>query len=148
MQPPFRATHRPAASVLHRRPAAFTADSGRPICPHCWSQLDLDWGKGRGAGERQMRGWRVGRAAALESEPGAGTALIVVHRCANRDCPTAVEVTMRLGGGYVPANVEAHRLVGADAERFAAGRCGRDGVWRGPSGVPRTTPEQRDLFGA
>ncbi len=132
-------------SRLVRRPAAYAPDTGRPICPACWSGLDLDWGKGRGAGGREMRGWGVSRTGRIE-EAGEALVTTVVHRCANPDCLTAVEVTTLLAGGYVPALVERRRLAGAGAERHARGRTGRDGVWRDVAGEPRTTPRQRDLF--
>ena len=130
---------------LRRQPAAHAPAGDQPICPHCWSRLDVDWGKGRAVNERPMRGWGVSRTEPPDGDVGA--LMTAVHRCANRDCPTAVEVTMRLGGGYVPTLVAERTLAGADAARFAAGRHGRDGVWRDARGEPRTAPPQRDLFG-
>ena len=93
-----------------------------------------------------MRGWSVSRAQRIE-EAGEAPVTTVVHRCANPACDTAVEVTTLLAGGYVPALVERRRLADADAAHHAAGRTGRDGVWRDVGGEPRTTPPQRDLFG-
>ncbi|MHB1225671.1 MAG: hypothetical protein ACYC2G_16710, partial [Gemmatimonadaceae bacterium] len=113
---------------LRRRPAAFTPDSRRPICPCCWSRPDLDWGKGRGPGEREMRGWGVTTGEPVEMDGTRVPVAVAVHRCANRDCDTALVVTTLLGSGYVPELVEARRLVDADAAAYRAGRHDRAGV--------------------
>ena len=132
---------------LHRLTAAYAPDSARPICPRCWSCLDLDWGKGRDAASREMRGWGLTRGEHERAGGGTVTVTTAVHRCANRACPTAVEVSLLLGGGYVPELVAAHRLRDVDAARFLAGAHARDGVWRSRRGDPLTAPPQRDLFG-
>ena len=132
---------------LTRIPVAFSPDQQRPICPRCWSRPDLNWGKGRGLGEREMRGWSVSSAEPVEVAGERLPAVVAVHRCANPDCLTALSVTTLLGGGYVPAFVDERRLREDEAQRFALGRHDRAGIWRDAAGEPRTTPSQRDLFG-
>ena len=143
--PPSRTAPR-----LRRTLAAYTLDaSGAPsaVCPRCWSRLDLDWGKGRGFNEREQRGWSVSRRVDDEAAAAAGEPLVAaIYRCANRDCATAVELHMRVLGGYVPVLVERHRLRDADAARFADGGHRADGVWVRAGGDARTAPPQRELF--
>ena len=149
MPSPHRPPH-PAARApkLQRHPAAYTPGAPRPICPRCWSRPDLEWGKGRDAGARGMRGWRVSSGPEPLLVGGTPVPLTTaIHRCANPDCATAIELVTRLTGGYVPALVEERQLAGRDADRFTAGRHRRDGVWLDPSGEPRTVPLQRELFG-
>ena len=133
---------------LTRLPAAFApTQPPRAICPRCWSRLDVDWGKGRDVGARQIRGWGVGRAERLALGDVVHSVTVAVHRCANAACPTAVEVTTLLAGGYVPELVARRRLRDDDARRFALGRYDAGDVWRDRRGEPRTAAEQRDLFG-
>lgn len=141
-------TPSPAAARLTRHPAAFSpAEPPRALCPRCWSRLDVNWGKGRDVGTREMRGWSVGRAERLVLGDAAHSVTVAVHRCANAACPTAVEVTTLLAGGWVPELVARRQLRGDDARRFAEGRHDAGGVWRDRRGEPRTAPEQRELFG-
>ena len=132
---------------LHRHTAAYAPDTARPICPRCWSRLDLDWGKGRDVASREMRGWGLARAEHRAADGSMVTVTTAVHRCANLACPTAIEISLLLAGGYVPELVNAHRLRDADAARFLAGSHTRAGIWQSRRGDPRTAPPQRDLFG-
>lgn len=93
-----------------------------------------------------MRGWGVTTGEPVEVNGVRVPVAMTVHRCANRDCDTALVVTTLLGSGYVPELVEARRLVDADATAYRAGRHDRAGVWLGAAGEPRTTPPQRELF--
>ncbi len=94
-----------------------------------------------------MRGWGVTTGEPVEINGVRLPVAVAVHRCANRDCDTALVVTTLLGSGYVPAVVEAQRLAESDALAYRAGRHDRAGVWLGVAGEPRTAPPQRDLFG-
>lgn len=94
-----------------------------------------------------MRGWGVTTGEPVEVEGVRVPVAVAVHRCANRECDTALVVTTLLGSGYVPELVEACRLAEADAAAYQAGRHDRTGVWLGAAGEPRTAPPQRDLFG-
>lgn len=132
---------------LERRPAAFTPAPAQAVCPRCWSRLDVNWGKGRDVGTPEMRGWGVSRPERLSFGDAVRSVTVTVHRCANAACPTAVEVTTLLAGGYVPELVERRRLRDAEAARYAAGRHDAHGVWRDGGGEARTTPAQRELFG-
>ena len=94
------------------------------------------------------RGWRV-QAAEVEASPGSVvTVASTVYPCSNPACNAAIVVRMALTGGYLAADVEAHRLRADDAASFTRGRTARDGIWRDRAGDPRTAPLQRELFSA
>lgn len=94
-----------------------------------------------------MRGWGVTTGEPVEVDGVRLPVAVAVHRCANRECDTAVVVTTLLGSGYVPTLVEAQRLAERDVAAYRAGRHDSAGVWLGAAGEPRTAPPQRDLFG-
>lgn len=94
-----------------------------------------------------MRGWGVTTGEPVAVNGVLQPVAVTVHRCANHECDTALEVTSILGSGYVPELVDAQRLAERDAATYQAGRHDRAGVWLGVSGEPRTAPPQRDLFG-
>ena len=140
---------RPArtSGKLTRRPAAYTPGTPRPICPRCWSQPDLKWGRGSVVGTAMPRGWAVSRGgepAVVDGQPVPVT--VSIYRCANPACTTAIELGVLATAGYVPDLVRQHQLAEADAERFARGRHTRSGVWVDAAGDPRTAPLQRELF--
>ncbi len=135
-----------------RRPAAFApTDAPRPVCAACWSRPAL------GVPVRK-RGWRVQAGRAVTQAPAEDlfadpapadevATATAVYPCANPDCDGAIVVRSVMGGSYLPADVLAHRLAGADGATFLRGRHDRAGIWRDAAGDPRTAPEQRDLFG-
>lgn len=126
-------------------PAAYSPDTGRPLCPNCWSTPEVEsFHRGLRA---QPRGWGTSAANETEIVGGASVAVIeTIYRCANHACPTAVSLRMLVTGGYVPRLVDARRLAGNDAARFRAGVIRRDGIWVARDGAPRTAGEQRELF--
>lgn len=93
-----------------------------------------------------MRGWGVTTGEPVEMNGVRVPVAVTVHRCANRDCDTALVVTTLLGSGYVPGQVEERLLVDGEAAAYRAGRHDRAGVWLGSAGEPRTAPPQRELF--
>lgn len=125
--------------------AAYAPDSGRPICPRCWSAPALRAGRGR---DRDApRGWSTTATEGSVELDGRAVALTAtIYRCSNAACPTALELLAPITGGYVPSLVAEHRLTGADAAAYAAGRTRRDGVWVAADGSPRTAGAQRELF--
>lgn len=150
--PGGEAHHRHPASDSRRRtrgltllPAAYSPDSGRPLCPICWSTPEVQrFDHGLRA---QPRGW--GTAAANQTEIVGGTEVAIIetiYRCSNPACATAVSLRMLVTGGYVPSLVEARRLAGEEGARFRAGFLRRDGTWVARDGLPRTAGLQRELF--
>ena len=140
---------RPSADrrKLTRRPAAYTPDTPRPICPVCWSRPDLKWGRGGVVGATMPRGWGVAQTAEPALVDGVSVPVTVsIYRCANPQCTTAIELAVLATSGYVPDFVGQHQLAGDDAPRFRLGRHTAAGVWVDAAGDPRTAPAQRELF--
>ncbi len=128
-------------------PVAYTPDTGRPICPVCWSGPDIRATRGARSGRASPRGWGVSCAAEPAIVDGRPVPVVAtIYRCANPACETALELHALMTGGYVPEDLGARRLTGPDAARYRAGRTTPPAVWLGPDGAPRTARAQHDLF--
>ncbi len=128
-------------------PVAYTPDRARPICPACWSAPDIKGTRGARAGRASPRGWGVSCAAAPATVDGRPIPVAAtIYRCANPACETALELHALMTGGYLPALLAAHRLGGAEADRYRAGRTTAAGLWTAADGSPRTARAQQELF--
>jgi hypothetical protein len=119
---------------VQRVACAYAPDSGKTICPHCFSIPSL-----AKRVEHELAGHR-GWTRNPSGIPGVSN---LKYPCGNPACPT--EVIVSFLDGYVGAEAVApfrkkQTLRGPDAKRFATGTIGKDGIWRVKAPTAAITP--------